>query len=136
MSKGVRRKSVLLEPYQRSQSWDAGMNPSNSHLYPFSLNSKHLSPTFFSDTTPRGHDPRTACRMAGVECRGGQITRSRVADGNDKANGILFTLDLSDRVILDPSAASDGGIGESDREEGWAPGLKKVMARRSSDSRP
>ena len=67
---------------------DANVSSWN-HLYPLSLNSYVASPIFFSETIPRGHEPRTACKIAGVAFNGGYITRKTVAETKDMAKGTL-----------------------------------------------
>lgn len=108
-----------------------------AHLYPFSLNSNELPPTFFSETTPRGHDPRTACRIAGVMCKGGAITRIKVVDANDRANGIRFVLNLSFERLAELSRRGEAGRGVPAREPGGeGEGFENAIARRSSLSLP
>ena len=116
------------------------MRSRDIHLYPFSLNSYDASPIFLSETTPRGHEPRTACKIAGVECKGGLITRKRVAEGNDKANGTFLTafspigLDI---MVPGELGRGDDGLGEPDRvEDEKDVGIEKATASRSSFSRP
>ncbi len=98
MSERVDRKGVLLKPftYKVCSDMETSGRKLYVHLYPLSLNSKVLSPTFFSETTPRGQEPRTAWRMAGVESKGGHTTRSMVADGKESAKGARLGLDLSE----------------------------------------
>ena len=76
-------------------------------MYPLSLNSYVASPTFFSETTPRGHAPLTAWSTAGVECSGGPTTRNSVADEKDMANGVLTTGGFSETAS---TQEQDGSI--------------------------
>ena len=99
------------------------------HLYPFNLNSKLVSSTVLSSTTPPGHAPRIDCRIAGVLDRGGEMTLTRVAVRNETANGVrMGTLrETSDPLI---SAPVDVLPIEVDI------GFEKLIARLSSFSPP
>jgi hypothetical protein len=68
--------------------------------------------------------------MAGVEWSGGAITRSIVADVNDRANGMRLGCLFNDRDV--GSGEPEGDKGERERTAGF----EKAMARRSSPSRP
>lgn len=112
----------------------------NAHLYPFSLNSKQLSPTFFSETTPRGHDPRTACNIAGVKCRGGEITRISVVEAKDNAKGVLLGAVFSGKEGLEPPRAPRKALGITGVPSKVGvvveAGFEKAMASLSSGSLP
>lgn len=71
-----------------------------------------------------------------MECSGGAITRSKVAEGKDRANGTRLVVGLSVREVAEPWFG-DIKRGDSEVEEDASEsGFEKAMARRSSCSLP
>lgn len=62
------------------------INRSMSTGHTLSLNKYEPSPSLFSQTTPRGQAALTTCRIAGVNRRGGETTRSAVEDTKESPN--------------------------------------------------
>src|SRR5258708_4997792 len=121
---GTLHKNILQTYRENSQG--------HSQLYPFNLNSYALS-VFFSDNTPRGHDPRTAWRIAGVAFSGGLMTRMIVCETNEMAKGILLSIcgPVWCEMLL-PEPAGAGAKGTAG--EAGIGSLENEMAKRSSRS--